>query len=515
MASRRRTHRINPLAVGLTRLAGALGTLPERVRAGVQTHPRGSIAGTGVAVAGVFVIAMVVVISPSGNRDDADSGDRLVANQIAPESVLQAGAGKAPEGPATIEDQPLLVLDTPPLPVATDLLADEATGAELLSEEMEILDWTLVQVQSGQTMERIFRQVGLGPGLLHRVVNLDEKTRQLARIRPGDEFAFDIDDDGSFQAMRAEYDEEHWLFIEKNGEGLTTRVEPRALDRRVVEASGTITSSLFNAAKAAELSDSMTMRLASIFGWDIDFAMDIRAGDSFSLVYEEVWRDGKFLRHGPILAARFVNQDETFDAIRFDAGNGPDYYAPDGRPMRKAFLRAPLNFTRVTSNFNPRRFHPITRQVRPHNGTDYGAATGTPVWAAGDGRVIASAYNNANGNYVFIQHGNNVVTRYLHLSRRDVRSGDRVRQGQSIGTVGATGMATGPHLHYEFLVHGTHRNPRTVDLPPADPLPDSLREEFNRAGRPLLAKLDNADPSGLVLAQRDSTGGCEGANASC
>jgi murein DD-endopeptidase MepM/ murein hydrolase activator NlpD len=512
MASRRRTHRSNPLASGLARLASVMSTVPDRLRAGVQTHPRRSVAG-----AGVFVIALIVVVSPFGNRDDNrddghnGSGDSLVVSQIAAERVAQASDDKVP---TNLEDQPSLILDTRPLPVATDLSANEATGLELLTEELEVLDWTTVRVQPGQTMDRIFRQVGLGPGLLHRVVNLDEKTRQLARIRPGDEFAFDLDEDGSFQAMRAEYDEEHWLFIEKNGEGLTTRVEPRALDRRVVEAGGTISTSLFNAAKAADLSDNMTMRLASIFGWDIDFAMDIRAGDSFALVYEEIWRDDEFLRHGPILAARFINQGETFEAIRFDAGEGPDYFAPDGRPMRKAFLRAPLNFTRVTSNFNPRRFHPITRQVRPHNGTDYGAATGTPVWAAGDGRVIRSAYNNANGNYVFIQHGNNVVTRYLHLSRRDVREGDRVRQGQTIGAVGATGMATGPHLHYEFLVHGTHRNPRTVDLPPAEPLPDSLREEFNRAGRPLLARLDNADTAGLMLAQRDKAG-CEGANASC
>ncbi|MFW5816364.1 MAG: M23 family metallopeptidase, partial [Wenzhouxiangella sp.] len=191
-----------------------------------------------------------------------------------------------------------------------------------------------------------------------------------------------------------------------------------------------------------------------------------------------------------------------------------DYFAPDGRPMRKAFLRAPLNFTRVTSNFNPRRFHPITRRVRPHNGTDYGAPTGTPVWAAGDGRVIRSTYNNANGHYVFIQHGNNIITRYLHLHRRSVSVGDRVRQGQTIGTVGMSGMATGPHLHYEFLVNGAHRDPRTVDLPPAQPLPPTLMDDFRRTGEPLLAKLEELQGPAVLLAQREDER-CEQADTDC
>lgn len=366
------------------------------------------------------------------------------------------------------------------------------------------LDWKIVQVRPGETLERIFSRLNLGPGLLHQVVHLDADTRELAKIRPGDEFAFHIDPEAGFRALRAELDERRWLFVERGPDGLSSRTEERTLDVRVVEAAGEIRSSLFNAATAAGLSDNMTMRLANIFGWDIDFALEIRAGDRFALVFEEIHRDGEFLRHGAILAARFVNQGRTFEAVRFDTGSGPDFYAPDGRPMRKAFLRAPLNFTRVTSNFNPRRFHPITRRVRPHNGTDYGAPTGTPVWAAGEGRVIESAYNSANGNYVFIQHGNNIITRYLHLSRREVRRGDRVRQGQNIGRVGATGLATGPHLHYEFLVNGAHRNPRTVDIPPADPLPGEHMPAFRAVSTPLLAQLERIDTGRMMLASRET-----------
>jgi murein DD-endopeptidase MepM/ murein hydrolase activator NlpD len=296
------------------------------------------------------------------------------------------------------------------------------------------------------------------------------------------------------------------LFVERTDEGLITRTEPRALERRIVEASGTINSSLYQDAKEAGLSDPMIMRLASIFGWDIDFALDIRDGDRFALIYEEVWREGEYLRDGAILAARFINRGESFEAVRYDAGNGPDYFAPDGRPMRKAFLRTPLNFTRVSSNFNPRRLHPVTRRVRPHNGTDYAAPTGTPVWASGEGKVIEAGYTRANGNYVFIQHGNNIVTRYLHLSSKAVSRGDRVRQGEVIGRVGATGLATGPHLHYEFLVNGVHRNPRTVDLPPAEPLPDEHMEAFSRMGSGLLARLDTLAPSDRMLADSGRCG---------
>ena len=366
-------------------------------------------------------------------------------------------------------------------------------------------EWTLVEVRPGQSLDRIFREMSLGAGLLHNIVNLDDTTAGLARIRPGDQFAFDLDAEGELRALRAELDEQNWLFIEHQDDRLVSRIEPRSLDHRVIEASGAISSSLFNAAKDAGLSDNMTMRLAAIFGWDVDFALDIRAGDQFAVVYEQIWRDGEFLRDGNILAARFVNQGDAFEAIRFDAGNGPDYFAPDGRPMRKAFLRAPLNFSYVTSNFNPRRFHPVTRRVRPHNGTDYGAPVGTPVWASGDGRVTESAYNSLNGNYVFIQHGNNIVTKYLHLSRRQVKRGDRVRQGQTIGRVGATGRVTGAHLHYEFLLNGVHRNPRTVDLPPANPLPADLMDQFQSYSEGLIAQLQAMDASSPIrIAQRDT-----------
>ena len=216
----------------------------------------------------------------------------------------------------------------------------------------------------------------------------------------------------------------------------------------------------------------------------IDFVLDPRKGDSFHLIYEELYLDGEKYKDGTIIAASFTNQGETFKAYRYrDSQGDVSYYNEDGVSMRKAFLLAPVDFTRISSNFNPNRLHPIYKTKRPHRGTDYAAPTGTPVFAAGDGRVSRAGYSRANGNYVFIQHGEQYVTRYLHLHKRKVKQGQRVSQSQVIGTVGATGAATGPHLHYEFLMNGVHRNPRTIHkkLPKAKSLPKTEMAQFRQA----------------------------------
>jgi murein DD-endopeptidase MepM/ murein hydrolase activator NlpD len=223
------------------------------------------------------------------------------------------------------------------------------------------------------------------------------------------------------------------------------------------------------------------MEVANIFGGVIDFILDSRKGDSMRVIYSELFLDGEKYRDGDVIAASFTNRGRTFNAYRYEDRDGEvGYYNEHGVSMRKAFLLAPLDFTRISSNFNPRRLHPIYKTRRPHRGTDYAAPRGTPVYAAGDGRVTKAGYSKANGNYVFIQHGQQYVTRYLHLHQRRVRTGQRVSQNQIIGTVGSTGAATGPHLHYEFLVNGVHRNPRTIHqkLPKAKTLPAEEMPRF-------------------------------------
>jgi len=447
-------------------------------------------------IGGICALALIVMgLQFSAGPDDSAAGPEVATDAVAIDDGIVEAAGTGETG---IE--------------AAASASDSQTGSAESNEPPESVAvatspaeraWQYVQVASGDTMEIIFRRLGLSPRLLHEVVHLDERTSSLVDLRPGDEIAFELDNDG-LKALRTEFDDENWLFVERSEDGLASRLEARNLEVRVAEVEAEITSSLFNAGKNAGLSDNMILRLAGIFGWDIDFALDIRRGDRFALVFEEIYRDGQFLRQGAILGARFINQGDSFAAIRFDAGNGPDYYDPEGRPMRKAFLRAPINFTRVSSNFNPRRLHPVTRRVRPHNGTDYAAPTGTPVWAAGDGTVIEAGYTRANGNYIFLKHGNHIVTRYLHLSKKLTSRGDRVRQGQSIGLVGATGLATGPHLHYEFLVNGRHRDPRRVDLPEAEPLPADKLPEFKAHADSWLAKLEELLPPRVMLA---SSGG--------
>ncbi|GAB4198127.1 MAG: peptidoglycan DD-metalloendopeptidase family protein [Wenzhouxiangellaceae bacterium] len=388
------------------------------------------------------------------------------------------------------------------LPPASQALNTTAVNLEPAFESAP--EWQTITVQQGDTLGSIFKQQQLSANLLHRIVHLDEETRKLTRIMPGQQLFLRWDEQQRFAALKIEQQDDRWLIVEADAQGeLSRKQEQRSLQRDLRLVAGDIETSFYLAGKNAGLSDALILKMANIFGWDIDFVLDIRAGDRFYVLYEEIRRDGEFLRDGEVLAATFINQDETFQAVQFDAGNGPDYFSPDGRPMRKAFLRAPLNFLSVNSGFNPRRMHPVLKTVRPHNGIDYGAPVGTPVYATGDGTVIASAYNNLNGHYVFVKHPNNIVTKYLHFSRRAVNKGQRVRQGQTIGYLGGTGRVTGAHLHYEFVVNGVHRNPRTVKLPKAEPVPAARLAEFKLSATPLLKQLERlyGDDDRMLLAQ--------------
>ena len=218
----------------------------------------------------------------------------------------------------------------------------------------------------------------------------------------------------------------------------------------------------------------------------------MRVGDDFTVIYEELWRDGVKLRDGEIVAAEFINQGTPYRAVRYVfSGGDSDYFTPDGRSVRKAFIRAPVDFARVSSSFNLNRRHPILNTIRAHRGVDYAAPTGTSVIAAGDGKVTFRGVRNGYGNTIILQHGGNITTLYGHLSRfASFRIGSRIKQGQTLGFVGQSGLATGPHLHYEYRLNGVRRNPRTVTLPPADPIPAEHWEDFLTAAAPLWRQLD-------------------------
>jgi len=395
----------------------------------------------------------------------------------------------------------IIDLSLPPQSAPAGLEAGAADGATQQRAGVETGAWKSVTVRSGQTLDAIFREQGFSIALLHRILALSDDTRGLTKIRPGDIFDFRTDDAGDLTEMRYALDEARYLIVRQFGDELQAEILRRDIASEVAETEGIIDSSLFVAGKQAGLSDAMVMKLATIFAWDIDFVLDIREGDRFMLVYEKLYREGEYLREGEILAATFINQGERFQAIRFEDGENSGYFAPDGRNMRKAFLRAPLNFSYISSGFNPRRMHPVLKRLRPHNGIDYYAPRGTPVYAAGDGTVTRSAYSAANGNHVFIKHAGSIETKYLHFTKRLVKQGQKVHQGQTIGTVGSTGLATGPHLHYEFLVSGVHRNPRTVPLPKVEPLKGEALLAFQSLAAPLLTQLSRMESASLYASR--------------
>ena len=251
------------------------------------------------------------------------------------------------------------------------------------------------------------------------------------------------------------------------------------------------------------MSDAMVLKLANAFGYDIDFAQDLRQDDSYTVVYDEVYREGERLHDGNIIAATFINRGKRYNAFRYtDASGNTMYYSEDGRPLRKEFLRTPVEFTRISSLFSVGRLHPILGTMRAHRGVDYAAPSGTPIHAAGDGKVVFRGWQNGYGNVVILQHGGHYSTLYGHMSRiASIRVGQRVSQGQTIGFVGMTGLATGPHLHYEFRVDGVHRNPLVVTLPKADPLPQAQLAQFRSQTQPLLAKLKTLEATQLASAK--------------
>ncbi len=379
--------------------------------------------------------------------------------------------------------EPLAIVIPAPTPKQT--LANEPTG----TVENFNLSWKEQKVAPGDNLSTLFQRAKLSPKDVYQVSS-SKAGRSLLNLFPGEKLRFGINNNGQLTELHYVKSALESHVFERNGNSYSSEKRLRQPDTLLSYREGVIEDSLYLSAAKADLPDKLIMELANIFGWDIDFVFDIRQGDSFSLLYEDRYLDGEKLSSGNIIAASFTNRGKTYQAVRYTNKQGrSNYFTPEGRSMRKAFLRSPVNFMYISSSFNPKRFHPIQKKWKAHRGIDYRAKTGTPVRAAGDGTVIASTSNRFNGKYVFIQHGNSIVTKYLHLSKRSVRRGSKVSQGQVIGLVGATGLAEAPHLHYEFVVNGIHRNPRTVKLPQAQPIASAEKTRFQQATAPLLAEL--------------------------
>lgn len=366
----------------------------------------------------------------------------------------------------------------------------------------------VMSIAPGENLSTIFQKQDLPPGELQRILASGPLAERLHRVYPGHKLTFVTDESGVLLRFVYSSGPLEQLIFQRSGETYSARKEVKEPTKRVAFRHAPITHSLFVAAQRAGLEDDLIMRLEKIFQWDIDFLLDIWKGDEFSILFEELYLDDQRIGTGKILAAQFVNRGDTHRAVRYsrysDDKEIEEFYSPDGESMRKDFLRAPLEFTRISSNFNLKRNHPLFNISMPHRGIDYAAPVGTPVRAAGDGTVRIAGRTTPNGNYVVLRHGETFETKYLHLSRiaRGIRQGTRVTQGKVIGYVGATGYATGPHLHYEFLVNGVHQNPRTVELPKAKPIPAAERDRFDKSTALILAQLDEHLSGHKVLAAR-------------
>lgn len=338
-------------------------------------------------------------------------------------------------------------------------------------------EWVSEIIRPGDNLARLFQRAGAGSTELAALLDSCPECSELKRLSPGRSLDFSFTEGGQLKGLRYQQSDLVTTEVKRKGEKFAAKKLVKVPEVRVQYHTAVIESSLFLAGRKAGLPQQMLIDFAGIFGGVIDFVMDPRKGDTFTVVYEEKVVDGKVVGYGNILSAQFVNQGEVHTAYRYANARGDSgFYNEKGESMRRAFMRAPLDFTRVTSPFNMKRFHPILKTIRPHRGIDYGAPVGTPIYASGDGKVTDSAMRGANGNYVSIQHSSNYTTKYLHLSKRMVKAGQRVKQGQVIGYVGCTGLCSGPHLHYEFLVDGVHRDPKKLinklaintKLPPKD-----------------------------------------------
>jgi murein DD-endopeptidase MepM/ murein hydrolase activator NlpD len=351
-----------------------------------------------------------------------------------------------------------------------------------------------IVIMPGDTLAKRLNEFKVSAQVVHEILQDEIAQPLLSKIFPGQTLKVTTDESGQLHQLEQKIDETQSLIVKYIDENYTAEVQTKPVTTYVKYAHATIEDSMFGAAMRAGISDNTTMELANIFGWDIDFALDIRPGDLFSVLYEERYVNEQKISPGNILAAEFVNQGRIYQAIRFEDANGNvDYYTPNGDSLRKAFLRTPVKFTRISSHFNPKRKHPILHTIRAHNGVDYAAPTGTPVKAAGDGKVTFTGVCGGYGNMVMIQHGRRYTTLYAHLHNfaKGIRKGSKVKQGDVIGYVGMTGLASGPHLHYEFRVDGKHHNPLTVELPGSDPIAEDSRQSFLAHAKNLMGQLDH------------------------
>lgn len=413
------------------------------------------------AALAVLVATIIPGFAAAMRATDEAAPRRVVALALPPQAAAEAGAPAVATGPA----------------------------------------WQSVTIESGETLGEVFSEMGVSTTTMLQVLEMPSANKALSRVRAGAELGFDLGPSGELRGLRFERDEGANVEIQLVEGKFREKVIERPLERRTMIASGEIDSSLYAAGAKAGLGPAVINEMANAFSYDIDFTQDLRVGDTFQVVYEEIWRDGERLRSGGLVAASFHNRGKEFTALRFERNGKAEYFDLAGRPLKKGFMRMPIEFARISSRFNPRRKHPVLGTVRAHKGVDYAAVTGTPIMSAGDGRIAFAGWQRGYGRTIIVDHGRGYTTLYAHMSRLGKHKvGQRVQQGATIGYVGATGLASGPHLHYEFRVNGAHRDPLTVTMPKPDPLTGAELAAFRVATAPAMAQLKRV--GGTRLASR-------------
>ncbi len=357
------------------------------------------------------------------------------------------------------------------------------------SHEMD--NWQMIRIKSGQTLSSVFEDLQIPASVLHHLLQHPGTRPALTRLRPGVEIAFDLSAPGRLRALKFDRDADHQVVLRMAGDKIEEKVTVRESTTRTVVLSGTVGRSLTRSARQAGLTAANINSLTSdIFKYDIDFNSDLDADDHFSVLVDQTWREGELVSTSPVTAATFTVDGKLHSGFRYSRPGGkPEYFTTEGRPLKKSFIRMPIPYARLSSKFGARR-HPVLGTMRMHKGVDYAASTGTPIMAAGDARVQFAGWQRGYGNVVILDHGRGHSTLYGHMSRMaKIRKGQRVGQGAVIGYVGSTGLATGPHLHYEFRINGVHRNPLSVTMPPPEPLSGAQLASFRTHTSNALARI--------------------------
>ncbi|MGO4322268.1 MULTISPECIES: peptidoglycan DD-metalloendopeptidase family protein [Pseudomonas] len=455
------------------------------------------LAASGIAA----LLSLALLVFPSSDVEAKKTTLSLELESPAEQLTQEQDAAEAVQATNEPAASPFAQIENSPQDTA-----EAATQVEApVAEEKKGPDHREVIVAKGDTLSTLFEKVGLPSTSVHEILASDKQAKQFTQLQRGQKLEFELNPDGQLTNLHTKLSDLESITLTKNDKGYVFNRVTAKPTVRSAYVHGVINSSLSQSAARAGLSHSLTMDMASVFGYDIDFAQDIRQGDEFDIIYEQKVVNGKSVGNGPILSARFTNRGKTYTAVRYTNKQGnSSYYTADGNSMRKAFIRTPVDFARISSKFSAGRKHPILNKIRAHKGVDYAAPRGTPIKAAGDGKVLLAGRRGGYGNTVIIQHGNTYRTLYGHMQgfAKGVKTGGTVKQGQVIGYIGTTGLSTGPHLHYEFQVNGVHVDPLGQKLPMADPIAKAERARFLAQSQPLMARMDQEKATMLASSKR-------------